>query len=112
MKTKNDFINKVQIYSLNDLKSHYRRVTQGHWFDADTMRFFNSRISSDLFYSPKKGLIYFISSEKYNYDSPRYYSVRSYEPKTGDIETIGEFQAYGTLGSAKTAAKKLTEGKI
>ena len=94
---RNEFINHTGIYSINDIKNHHR----GNWFKPDTMRFFNSRISDSLFYDPKNNLIYFISSEKFDHKSPRLYTIRSYDPSTDTTETVGGFQAYSSLRSAK-----------
>lgn len=109
MKQMNDFINRVQIYSIEDLKKDYYRKTKGHWFDQSSMKFFNSRISSELFYSPNKEMIYFVSSEQFNRDHARLYSVRSYNVKNGNIDTVGEFQQYNTMAQAKRAAKNLAK---
>lgn len=106
----NDFINTVGIYSISDLQRHYEKNKRGHWFEPDTMKFFNCRLSSDLFYSPGNNTIYFISSEK-NSGHARAYSVRSYNVLTFEIDTIGEFQGYATLNGAKSAAKRMSERK-
>jgi hypothetical protein len=42
-----------------------------HWFDADTMRFFNSRVNRKVY----DGHL-FVSSEQFDSDSPRLYSIR------------------------------------
>ena len=35
-----------KFYSIEDLRREYERTSQGHWFDADTMRFFRTRLTS------------------------------------------------------------------
>jgi hypothetical protein len=73
-----------------------------HFFSPDTMRFFKSKIESQL-YADK----YFITSEKKGFeDSTRGYSVREFNKDTGDIETIGEFGGY-TKPSAKLKIQSL-----
>ena len=70
------------------LAIEYKNRTNGtgHWFDADTMRFFGSRIGI----ARKKGDdFYFVSSEKPPH-GPRRYSVRKMDIN-GKIETVGEF---------------------
>jgi hypothetical protein len=99
---------QYNIYSIDDLKNHYNTNTKGHWFDPDTMKFFKSRLSQDLFYSG--ALIYFISSEQ-GPDDVRRYTVRSYDPKNSDIDTVGDFQQYGTMYEAKQVAKKLSRSE-
>jgi len=62
----------------------------GHFFDGDTMRFFNSRIG--LSRHCKNGIIYFVTSEKPPHGD-RMYSVRKMEVD-GGINTVGKFCAY------------------
>lgn len=91
------------IYSLEDLKKDYYTKTRGHWFDEDTLRFFKSRISESLIYADK--LILFVSSEQ-GPNGIRRYSIRQYNTKTGNIDTIGlGFQGYKTAAAAKRAAQ-------
>lgn len=78
-----------------------------HWFDRDTKSFFSSRWSSMAY---KKGNdAYFISSEKKGFDrlSGRGYSIRKMDLKTGEIDTIGEFNKYSTRSQANTALNKI-----
>lgn len=80
----------------------------GHWFDADTMRFFRSRIGHKAY--PVSDGAFFVTSERYDDDSPRLYTVRrAYD--SGEIETVGEFQGYATLEQANTAATLLQVGQ-
>lgn len=72
-----------------------------HFFDKDTIKFFNSKIET------KGNLIgdkYFITSEK-NEDNPRLFSVREFNKETGDTDTIGEFQEFKTRRQAENFAK-------
>lgn len=103
---RNEFIKVTGIYSTNDIKTQHR----GFWFNRDTMRFFRSRVSQITYYAPKKNLIYFVSSEKYDDSSPRLYTIRSYCPTKDSIETVGEFQQYKYLKSAQRVCLKLEEG--
>lgn len=61
------------------------RDINNYWFDKDTMKSFNCRVLETVY---KKQL--FISSEKYNYDTDRLYTVRFCD-STGSIGTIGDF---------------------
>ena len=56
-----------------------------HFFDADTMRFFNSKIHGATLYGGR----YFVTSERFDDTRPRRYSVREIDPKTGSISTVG-----------------------
>jgi hypothetical protein len=78
-----------------------------HFFEASTLRFFDSRILPTVY-----GGRYFITSEQFHgsdgYTAPRKYTIRRAED-SGDINTIGEFQAYNELREAKQAAQTLAE---
>ncbi len=72
-----------------------------HWFDTDTMRFFKTRISN---WDVISGL--FITSESGPFgQGPRKFTLRKADFETGKVETIGEFQQYSSLRSAKTAMR-------
>lgn len=84
-----------------------------HFFHADTMRGFRSRVH-DI--RPGPDGWYFITSEKHvawtsycSINEPRKYTVRRLRVRAaGDalkLDTIGGFQAYPTLGRARTALK-------
>lgn len=71
-----------------------------HFFDADTMRFFNSRADDELY-----GGRWFVTSEKFMQE-PRAYTVRE-ALTTGAIETFGEVGAFPTLNRARTFARNM-----
>ncbi len=71
-----------------------------HWFDADTMAFFKSRLESDLIDGR-----YFITSEHGPY-GPRAYSIRMAD-EDAHIQTIGEFMGYATKTDAIHAVTQL-----
>ena len=106
MEKQNKRIRHIGIYSIGDLKSHYENKTKGYWFTPDTMRFFRTRISDTLFYGTQ--FIYFVTSEKAS-NQNRLYSVRSYDPKNGDIETVGDFQDHTSSYQAKKIAQDLVK---
>lgn len=76
----------------------------GHWFDADTMRFFRSRVSRKVY--PVEAGTYFVTSERFDDNSPRLYTVR-FIWTDGDVETQGEFQQYKTSKAAHKAAARM-----
>ena len=98
-----DFV-KSGIYMLDEVK---RLASKGdsHWFDADSMRFFSSRVS-DLCWK-KDDLIYFISSEADSNPTKHSGSVRGWTVRTcsteGRINKIGEFQEHASLRDAQKA---------
>jgi hypothetical protein len=83
-----------------------------HWFAPDTMRFFKSRVSRQVF-----GGKYFISSEDTSspyYPDVRKYSVRSFHIEENgllSIDTIGEFGQYATRSAALSAIRKLLKAE-
>jgi hypothetical protein len=81
------------------IKTHNHAIGH-HFFTKGAMRFFNSRILPTVY-----GGRYFITSERFDHNSPRYYTIR--ECVAGHIETVGEFQEYATSGQAVTAIKRL-----
>ena len=71
-----------------------------HFFDKDTMRFFNSRIETGLYKDNT-----FITSEQFDYNSSRGYTIRRALNDGIKIETIGESGQFETLEDAKIGRK-------
>ncbi len=71
-----------------------------YFFDADTLRFFRSRVSDIL-----HGGRYFTTSER-GPDGIRAYTVREAMPD-GNIAKASEFQQYQTWSGANAAAQRL-----
>lgn len=82
-----------------------------HWFSADTLRFFSSRIQERI-YVGRDGRAYFVTSERFQPSrgpaARRLYTVRVAN-LDGSIDTVGEFQAYGTGRQAHAAARRAAE---
>ena len=74
------------------------RSNGGHFFDKDTMKYWGSRIETSVF---KNGC--FVTSEDNCNKTKRLYTVRRFNGKS--IDTIGDFQQYGTKESAREAAR-------
>ena len=94
-------------YSSNDIV----RVHKGHYFARDTMRFFSSRVLSQVF--PGKDEVYFVTSERnrgvlsgINYE--RKCTVRAYNPVTDKIRTVPPFNKL-TRSRALRIARDLAE---
>src|SRR5262245_25452245 len=91
------------------------RRSGSHFFDADTMRFFRSRVDSDTFAGPDGW--YFVTSEKHEsaflrINEPRLYTVRCLRVVRSSDGTnylrlleLEGFQAFATLTRARTAAR-------
>lgn len=85
-----DTIQDLNITDAQQLSNTFYHLNpRGHWFDKDTMRFFNTRVQHSLIKTVNK-VVYFVTSEKY-LDDPRRYSLRSMSLVTGNMDTIGEF---------------------
>lgn len=93
---------------MQDIKDHYRHGT-GHWFDPETLRFFRGRLPQTAFTTADGLLSYFVSSEQFDRKSKRLYTVREYDWRTREINTIGDFQQYNNPTTAVRAAKRLAQ---
>ena len=85
----------------------------GYFFSQDTMNFFRSRVNYPSYCGP--GGIYFVTSERYvnrflGTSLPRCYTIRKFNPETGDIDTVSEFQEFKTRGRAHRQAANLADG--
>jgi len=116
--TQTQFI-KSGNYLIDEVKTRASKKGS-HFFDADSMRFFSSRVSElawqqggsdDAEYKVKD--IYFITSEadksyiKHS-GSVRAFTIRKCD-KDGDIETVSEFQEFETLAQARKGIKAILE---
>ena len=70
-----------------------------HFFEPTAKRFFRSRVGKTVY-----GGRYFVTSEQFDYSSPRLYTVRMANDD-GSIETIGDFQAFRTASQARAAIR-------
>jgi hypothetical protein len=92
---------KKMSHTVEDLRNLYQSTASGHWFDADTMRFFKSRILGDFKRLNDKEAL-FISTEAGPLNGPRKATIRKATIidsirddgdmiSTIQIETFGEF---------------------
>ena len=88
--------------TMADVKRNNKQAGR-YWFSPDTMGFFNSRVESELVAGK-----FFVTSEQRDWDAPRLYSIRKYDPETHQIGTVGDFQAFKTCQDALDAIP--TEG--
>ena len=68
------------------------------WFSKGTMKFFNSKIESQ----PNKDNI-FITSERMELDQKKRFTLRKFNTETNKVNTLGEFQEFGTIEEARKA---------
>ena len=90
-----------QAISIEQLKA-VNTANGYHFFSAGSMRFFRSRVGSNV-YPAADGWV-FVTSEQFDDNSPRLYTVRIMR-EDGSIDEIGEFQQYKTSDAANRAAR-------
>ena len=79
--------------NLDQVKKKNKACGQS-WFHPDAIRFFGTILETELIDDR-----FFVTSERYNEDDPKAYTVRKVNPD-GCIETIGTFQEHSTLEQA------------
>lgn len=89
------------------------RAAGKHFFDYEWMQHFGTVIETQLLDN-----LCFVTSEQDKgarlsdgslcqvWDGERRYTVRCFNPRTSEIETVGEFGQYKTLPEAVAAARK------
>ena len=87
------------LHTLDQIK----RAHEGHWFDAETMRFFKTRILPDFVLDRMRERSLFITSEPYAWTGSRVYTVRAADWDTGSIHTVGDMGEHQTLAAARRA---------
>ena len=106
-------------YSLDTYRfSHYQRFNsesrladynkrcENHWFDADSKRFFSSRIGAIYHGQSPADWNIFVSSERNTWSNePRMYTVRQLQID-GGVESLSEFQQYSSSAQARRAIEK------
>ena len=81
----------MKYYSMEDIK-RINKDKGYHFFSPDTMRFFRSRVGS--VYQGEGGVFFTTSEQNHGMGGkewPRLHTVRQFNPETGNINTVGEF---------------------
>ncbi len=84
----------VTVWSIDAIRTA-NRMSGGHFFDADTLRFFSSRILPTV-HQGRYG-VYFVTSERFDEDTPRRYTVRRFDPATGSVDTVSVTGSVGAV---------------
>lgn len=93
---------------LANIERDYARRRRGHWFDADTLRFFGTRFPDGFLDRPEQGVTLFITTERNaNWADQRRASLRAYIWKSAEVVTLGEFHAM-TLPTARKVLDRIT----
>ena len=99
----------MYFHTVNEIKQ-LARDCGNHFFDAEAMRYFSSRVGSKVY-----GGKYFITSEQFvtyypdYHREPRKYTIRAviYHEGRFGIEDVGDFQQYETREAAVKRAERL-----
>lgn len=86
--------------TISDIKRANKNAGQ-HWFEPATMRFFNSRVGSRVIEGR-----YFISSEQFNGDTERLYTIREAVNGGTDIAQVGAFQMWESSAQALSGLRR------
>ena len=89
--------------TINDIQSRMR-AAGSHWFDADTMKFWGTRIESGVWTSADGSVAYFVTSDE-QFDHTRGFTIRRYDVAANEIHTEGELATWTDLHEAKLHAK-------
>lgn len=96
-------------FSMEYRLERYNADFGNNWFDADSKRFFASRIGSVFHGRSPADWNIFISSERQRYSSePRRYTVRQLQID-GQVESLSSFMAYSSSAQARRAIEKYLE---
>jgi hypothetical protein len=93
-------------FTIKEIKEANKAIGH-HWFSTGAMRFFDSRILRGVI-----GGHYFISSERFDHNTPRTYTVRV-ACDDGRVETEerdGERAEFVTSAAARAYVKELARG--
>jgi hypothetical protein len=89
-------------YSIAEMKA--LSMEKGyHWFDKDTIRFFNTKIIS-----PCDKWNMFVTSERMDEDHPKKYSIRLFVPSTSKVITVGDFHSFDTIEELKKVRREIS----
>ena len=87
---------------------HANKSAGKYFFEKATMEFFDSEIENGPYSGP--GGVFFTTSEQFHdrgRSAPRRYTVRSFNPETGDVGTVRHFNEIKTASEAKKIAEEL-----
>jgi hypothetical protein len=94
---------------MSEIRERYAKGSPGgHWFDADTMRFFRTRLTR-YGYAHADGRAFFVTRET-NPSDKTAYSVRVISADGSDIDTAGAFHSIASLADARRRAKAYANG--
>lgn len=106
--TKLRSLESFDLISLAVIEREYEPGIGRHWFDADTMRFFKTRLPVTAWLSDDGRRAYFISSDHRWGDKHRTFRIRWFDRDYRDMNTHGETgDCYDTRSQAESALRRV-----
>ena len=102
--------NKIVSKRIFDMQYDIVNKATGHFFDADTMRFWHSRLPQ-VAYSNNDLEAYFITSEQSG-NQPRKYTIRCFNFASKQVHTVGEYYDFSSKSEAMTELKRLLQVQL
>jgi hypothetical protein len=93
----------MQIIDTANIRAHYGHGPGRHWFDSDTLRFFQTRIGETAYSAGN--VAFFVTSEQPP-GGRRAYTVHRYDFDTRAISTADTFMGYASRNGAHAAAQR------
>lgn len=91
--------------TMEEIKAATLKSRCRNWFEESSMEFFNTILYPEVFPTDKGS--YFITSEQFDDEAPRLFSVR-FCSLDGVVGTIGNFQGCTSFEEAKVVIKYIT----
>jgi len=92
-----------RIWSVNNIQT--AMFARGsHWWDADSMRFFGTRVCGPAWNGPNG--VFFVTSEKPPHGD-RGYTIRQFDQESCELNTVGELCGYSNRETAVLNARKM-----
>lgn len=92
------------MYTIAEMREE-NRAAGWHFFENPAIKFFKSKFHKVC--GQNEHFVYFTTSEQFNAETTRLYSVRRFCRKTKRVKTIGGYQCCKTLTAANAAAMQL-----
>lgn len=94
---------------MGEVKRAYGPGEGRHWFDADTLRYFRTKLPGRAI-KVESGT-YFVTQET-SPSGKTAYTIRRQDPDNGSIGTLGLFHSYETYAEAKSALHSHLEAEV
>lgn len=80
------------MWTIDRIKKRYRELRpDGHWFDRDTMRYHGTLIDTGSVREDREGNVLFLTQENDFSGENKFWHVRCFDPRTGEISRLNGF---------------------